>query len=113
MIVLHANNGCTVLLFVVVFLGYNQYWSGEFVVLFQEHPKAQPAVVLVFKASQKTHSLKSYPTDWEKPGIEPSTPGLQNIGLSPYTTRLLNWCTVCWTPLMFVILNQRRIEQAK
>ena len=28
------------------------------------------------------NSLKSHPTDWEKPGIEPATPGLQDIGLS-------------------------------
>ena len=37
-----------------------------------------------FKASQKTRPrfLKSHPTDWEKPGIEPATPGLQDIGLS-------------------------------
>ena len=33
------------------------------------------------KASQKTgHGFKSHPTDWEKPGIEPATPGLQGIG---------------------------------
>ena len=25
----------------------------------------------------------SHPTDWEKPGIEPATPGLQDICLSP------------------------------
>ena len=37
-----------------------------------------------FKASQKTgNSLKSHQTDWEKPGIEPANPGLQDIGLSP------------------------------
>ena len=35
------------------------------------------------------HSLKSHPTDWEKPGIEPGTPGLQGIGLSPTPQRLL------------------------
>ena len=35
-----------------------------------------------FKASQKTgQRLKSHPTEWEKPGIEPATPGLQDIGL--------------------------------
>ena len=40
------------ILFVAVFLGYNQYWPGEFMVLWfyvQEHPKAQPAVVLILK----------------------------------------------------------------
>ena len=33
-----------------------------------------------FTASQKKGPrLKSLPTDWEKPGIEPATPGLQDI----------------------------------
>ena len=54
----------------------------------QEHPKAQPAVVLVLKRLRRRgHSLKSHSTDWKKPGIEPVTPGLQGIGLSP-TPRL-------------------------
>ena len=46
----------------------------------QEHPKAQLVVVLVLKKTG--NGLKSL-TDWEKPGIEPATPGLQDIGLSP------------------------------
>ena len=33
--------------------------------------------------------LKSHPTDWEKPEIEPATPGLQDIGLFPTPQRLL------------------------
>ena len=38
----------------------------------QELPKAQPAVVLVLKRLRRRgNSLKSHPTDWEKPGIEP------------------------------------------
>ena len=46
----------------------------------QEHPKAQPAVVLVLKRLRRGgHGLKSPQTDWEKPGIEPTTPGLQDI----------------------------------
>ena len=50
----------------------------------QELPKAQPAVVLVLKRlSRRGNGLKSHPTDWEKPGIEPATPGLQDIGLFP------------------------------
>ena len=50
----------------------------------QELPKAQPAVVLVLKRlKRRVNGLKSHPTDWEKPGIEPATPGLQDIGLSP------------------------------
>ena len=49
----------------------------------REHPKAQPAVVLVLKRLRRRDiSLKSHQTDWEKPGIEPATPGLQDIGLS-------------------------------
>ena len=55
----------------------------------QEHPKAQPAVVLVLKRPRKRdHSLKSRPTDWEKPGVEPATPGLQDIDLSPTVDKL-------------------------
>ena len=42
----------------------------------QELPKAQPTVVLVLKRlRRRDNSLKSHPTDWEKPGIEPATPG--------------------------------------
>ena len=56
----------------------------------RELPKAQPAVVLVLKRLRRRgNGLKSHPTDWEKPGIEPATPGLQDIGLSP-TPRWLN-----------------------
>ena len=48
----------------------------------QELPKAQLAVVLVLKRlRRRVHGLKSHPTDWEKPGIEPAAPGLQDIGL--------------------------------
>ena len=51
--------------------------------------KAQPAVVLVLKRlRRRDNGLKSHPTDWEKPGIEPATPGLQDIGLSPTPRRL-------------------------
>ena len=53
----------------------------------QELPKAQPAVVLVLKRLRgRGNGLKSHPTDWEKPGIEPATPGLQGIALIHYTT---------------------------
>ena len=52
----------------------------------QEDPKAQPAVVLVLKHIRRwDNNSKPNPTDWEKPGIEPATPDLQDIGLSPYT----------------------------
>ena len=54
----------------------------------QELPKAQPAVVLVLKRLRRQgNGLKTHPTDWEKPGIEPATPGLQDIGLSPTPRR--------------------------
>ena len=44
-----------------------------------------------FKASQDTgHGFKSHPTNWEKPGIEPMTPGLQDLGLSPTPWRRRN-----------------------
>ena len=50
----------------------------------QEHPKAQPAVVLILKHLKgRSHSLKSHPTDWEKPGIELAAPDLQGICVSP------------------------------
>ena len=46
--------------------------------------QAQPVGVLVLKRLRRRgNGLKSHPTDWEKPGIEPVTPGLQDIGLSP------------------------------
>ena len=55
----------------------------------QELPKAQPAVVLVLKRlRRRDNGLKSRPTDWEKPGIEPAMPGLQDIGLSLYVETL-------------------------
>ena len=47
-------------------------------------PRGSPAVVLVLKLLIRWgHGLKSYPTDWEKPGIEHATRGLKDIGLSP------------------------------
>ena len=56
----------------------------------KELPKAQPAEVLVLKRLRRRgNGLKSHQTDWEKPGIEPATPGLQDIGLSPTPRRLL------------------------
>ena len=78
------------MLFVAMFLGCTStgrvgLWFCVFYV--QEHPKAQPAVVLVLKRLRRRGNiLKSHPTDWEKPGIEP---GLQDIGLSPIPPGLL------------------------
>ena len=83
------------ILFVAIFLGYNQYWPGGFMVsvcvfYVQEHPKAQPAVILISKRLRRRgHGLRSHPTDCEKPGIEPAIPCLQDIGLSPTPRRLL------------------------
>ena len=68
----------------------------------QELPKAQPTVVLFLKRLRRWGSdLKSHPTDWEKPGIEPTTPGLQDIGISPTPRRLLNLTGVIWCSIMF------------
>ena len=79
-------------LFVAVFLGCTS--TGRVGLCFlwffvQELPKAQQAVVLVLKRLRRRgNGLKSHPTDWEKPGIEPATPGLQDIGLSPTPRRI-------------------------
>ena len=55
-----------------------------FVVLCPGTPKGSTGSGSGLKASQKTgNGLKSHLTDREKPGIEPATPGLQDIGLSP------------------------------
>ena len=44
---------------------------------------AQPAVVLdLNRLRRRGNGLKSHPTDLEKPGIEPATSGLQDIGLA-------------------------------
>ena len=73
--------------FVAVFLGCTS--TGRVGLCFlwfcvQELPKARPAVVLVLKRLRRRgNGLKSHTTDWEKPGIELATPGLQDIGLSP------------------------------
>ena len=80
--------------FVAVFLGCTS--TGRVGLCFlwffvQELPKAQLAVVLVLKRLRRRgNGLKSHPTDW-KPGIEPATPGLQDIGLSPTPRRLRKW----------------------
>ena len=69
-----------------VFLDYNQSVTGPmglcfFLVLCPGAPEGSTGSGSGFKASQKTgHSFKSHPTDWEKPRIEPATPGLQGIG---------------------------------
>ena len=94
------------MLFVAVFLGWtSQYWPGGFMVLWfyvQEHPKAQPAVVLVLKRLRRRgNGLKSHLTDWEKLRIKPATPALQDIGLSPTPRRLM--CLKVWRFALLIL----------
>ena len=88
-----AFNNPLFFIFVAVFLGCTSTGRVDLCFLWfyvQELPKAQLVVVLVLKRLRRRGSgLKSHPTDWEKPGIEPATPGLQDIGLSPTPRRLL------------------------
>ena len=71
----------------VVLAGWVYAFCGSYV---QEQPKTQPAVVLVLKCLRRRgNDLKYHPTDWEKLGIKPATPGLQDIGLSPTHRRLV------------------------
>ena len=99
-------------LFVAVFLGCTS--TGRMGLCFlwffvQELPKARLAVVLVLKRLRRRgNSLKSHPTDWEKPGIEPATPGLQDIGLSPTPRRLqhsMNYFYIVWPCSSFSALS--------
>ena len=68
-----------------------QYRPGGFmlfVVLCPGTPEGSTGSGCGFKGlRRRDNGLKSHPTDWEKPGIEPAgiepaTPGLQDIGLS-------------------------------
>ena len=74
------NSLLQVYLFVAVFLSCTS--TGRVGLCFlwffvQELPKAQPAVGLVLKRlRRRRNGLKSHPTDWEKPGIEPATTGV-------------------------------------
>ena len=52
---------------------------------------------------RRGHGLKSHPTDWEKPGIEPATPGLQDIGLSPTPRRRVPWLYQYWADGIMVL----------
>ena len=73
------------LLFVAVFLGCTSTGRVGLCLRWfyvQELKKAQPVVLVLKRLRRHGNGLKSHPTDWEKPGIEPATPGLQNIGLS-------------------------------
>ena len=47
-----------------------------FVILCPGAPEGSTGSCSGFKASQTTcQGFKSHPTDWEKPGIKPATPG--------------------------------------
>ena len=77
-----------------------QYWPGGFmvfVVLCPGTPEGSTGSGSGLKRlRRRDNGLKSHPTDWEKPGIEPATPGLQDIGLSPTPRRLLFCGCVPW-----------------
>ena len=61
-----------------------------FVVLCRGTPNVSTGSGSCLKRLRRRGSgLKSHPTDLEKPGIEPATPGLQDIGLSPTSRRVL------------------------
>ena len=67
----------------------------------QELPEAQLAVILVLKRLRRRgNGLKSHPTDWEKPGVEPETPGLQDIGFI-----FIKWKGVRFADFFSFILN--------
>ena len=112
-------------LFRIFIAAWHDYWNNIFVAVFlgctstgrvdlcflwfyvQELPKAQPAVVLVLKRlRRRDNGLKSHPTDWEKPGIEPATPGLQDIGLSPTPRRLLTTEIIRRTAIKLLVISQ-------
>ena len=100
-------------IFVAVFLGCTS--TGRVGLCFlwfyvQELPKAQPAVVLVLKRLRRRgNGLKSHPTDWQKPGIEPATPGLQDIGLSP-TPRCFAPNPIAWVVGIYSFANLKKMD---
>ena len=50
-------------------------------------------MVLVLKRLRRRgNGLKSHPTDWEKPGIEPATPGLQDISFCGFSMGRNQYC---------------------
>ena len=64
-------------------------------------------MALVLKGlGRQCHGFKFHSTDWEKPGIEPAIPGLQDLGLSPTPWRLLNF----WQGVYFLesLLNSNK-----
>ena len=75
-----------------------------FVVLCPGTPKGSTGSGSGFKAS--------HPTDWEKPGIEPATPGLQDIGLSPTPRRLLCRITINQPGQYYTTTNIKKKQSA-
>ena len=53
----------------------------------------QELVLVLKRLRRRDNGLKSHPKDWEKPGIKPAMPGLQNIGLSLYIQTLHYDCS--------------------
>ena len=75
----------------------------------QEHPRAQPAVVLVLKYLRRWgNGLKSHPTDWEKPGIEPAT---HSVFLAVFLGRTsTGWESLCF--LLFYVQELLKAQPA-
>ena len=65
-----------------------------FVVFCPGTPEGSAVFLVLKRLRRRGNGLKSHPTDWEKPGFEPATPGLQDIGLSPTPRQLLPKSTV-------------------
>ena len=67
-------------------------------------PEGSTAVVLVLKRlRRRDYGLKSHPTDWEKPGIEPATPGNLVCGRVPLLYQY-------WPVGFMLFRNSRRLN---
>ena len=68
------------LLFVAVFVGFNQYWPGGFMVLCPGAPDGWTGRGSDLKNLRRWgHSLKSHPTDWWSRGWNLRTPGTRLV----------------------------------
>ena len=77
----------------------------------QEHLKAKLAVVLVLNCLRRQgHGLKSPQTDWEKPGIELTTPGIRDIHLF---VAFLGINQFRWVGLTYVLVLRREHLEMK
>ena len=84
-----------------------------FVVLCPGTPEGSTGSGSGFKASQKTgQRLKDSSDRLEKPGIEPATPGLQDIGLSPTPRRLLCRITINQPGQYYTTTNIKKKQSA-